>query len=336
MFDTTVRLRNNQGTGSGSVVADLGDVYEIETNHHVAGRRGTRNIIDIWQGGDVIASLESRTAQSWYESSKSKDVAILRVPKSQLGDKPLAVIPTAPPGYESKIKPGDKVYMIGCSDARWPRARCGNVLSIKGGLIYYDPKSIGGDSGSGVYHFSIPDQKWYCVGRTAWAIEARRGKWVGLAMSSDRVRAIRAGEVSTGWILPTGAKRLDEIESDDDSHRKSTNLKRSTSGKPVIKCSENELPRMACRLDLLRTQVPNKDGSEPKVLNVDAEETGLIFNRRPPMDDNGQPIHKPVPIKEGIGSGLFWVLIAIAGAVFVSTLALVWKFYSVILAFFGR
>lgn len=210
VFDNTVRIRNREGTGSGSVIADLGDAYEIETNHHVAGAKGARNVIDIWSGGDLAHSVPRPTEQSWFENGKSKDVAILRIPKSVLRGKSLSVIPPAPPGYSKTLKKGDKVFMVGCSDGRWPRARCGNVLKVTNGLIYYDPKSIGGDSGSAVYHYDIESQKWYDVGRTAWAI-MDNNRWVGLAMTTDRVYAIREGRVSSGWKLPTGAKPLDEI-----------------------------------------------------------------------------------------------------------------------------
>lgn len=233
VFDTTVRIRNRNGTGSGSCVADLGDVYEIESNHHVAGDPGKRNIIDIWSGGDLVDSTPETTVNSWFENGRSKDVAILHVKKSKLS-RPMAVVPTAPHGYSKTIKPGDKVYTIGCSDGRWPRARCGNVLLTEDGLIYYDPKSIGGDSGSGVYHFSIADQKWYCVGRTAWAIR-ENNRWVGLAMDSDRVHAIREGRVSTGWKLPTGAIPIDEIDFGDDARK-----------------PDFDLPNTALRLDVMR------------------------------------------------------------------------------------
>ena len=268
IFDNVVRIRNRTGTGSGSVVADLGDVYEIETNHHVAGARGTRNVIDIWSGGDLVHSVPQNTVQSWFEARKSKDIAILHVPKSLLQSQTLTVIDTAPPGYSKNIKAGDKVFMVGCSDGRWPRARCGNVLKVVNGLIYYDPKSIGGDSGSAVYHYSSEARKWYAVGRTAWAIMNEKGRWVGLAMDSDRVIAIREGRVSTGWQLPTGAKPLDEID------------------------LPKEAPNDAVRLDVMRVATPSPDGEEPQPL-----ETGIIFNR------DEQESDAPRNLRQGMGSG---------------------------------
>lgn len=295
IFDTTVRIRNRQGTGSGSVVADLGDKYEIESNHHVAERRGTRNVIDVWEGGDLFASLPQVTQQSWFEDGKSKDIAVLHIPKDQLRGE-LAVVPTAPQGFSKRLKAGDQVFMVGCSDGRWPRARCGNILKIDRGLIYYDPKSIGGDSGSGVYYFDEQTQQWLCVGRTAWAI--REGnRWVGLAMTSDRVRAIREGRVSTGWKLPTGAKPLDEIDFDG-----------------VEKVGfKSSLPNDAVRLDLMRVQKPRLSGEDPEPLDV-----GFCRPRKPSADS-------PKNIREGIGAGVasfsWWIGFTIAmGAVTVLVL----------------
>lgn len=208
VFDNTVRIRNRLGSGSGSIVADLGDAYEVETNRHVAQDNGFPNVVDIWNGGDLVWSKYIVTKQSWFQDRRSKDIAIIHIPKSKLDGKALPVIETAPQGFT--LRKGDKIFTVGCSDARWPRARCGSVLDLRNGLIYYDPKSIGGDSGSAVYAWSKEDQKFYAVGRTAWAIQ-ENGRWVGLAMDSNRVRAIRRGEVSDGWELPEDAVQIDTI-----------------------------------------------------------------------------------------------------------------------------
>ena len=274
VFDTTVRIRNRSGSGSGSIVADLGDRYEIETNYHVAGKNGTPNVVDIWVGGDLVASRPTSTANSWYQASKSKDIATLEIPKTDLGG-PLAVVPTAPPGWSETIRPGDMVYMIGCSDARWPRARCGNVIKNENGLIWYDPESIPGDSGSGVYQQDQKTGAWYCVGRTAWAIQ-ENGKWVGLAMTSDRVRDIREGRVADGWALPPGAVPIELLTNSDD-------------------CPECQaLPDDAVRLDLLGP-IGNTKTDAPIEQEIDADqpqpiETGVTaWTLRRSDDDTAAP-----------------------------------------------
>ena len=112
------------------------------------------------------------------------------------------------PYGEADLKAGEKIFTVGCSDGRVPRARCGAILQISNGLIYYLPKSISGDSGSAVFKYSSQRDAWEVVGRTAWAMQVD-GKWIGLAMTSDRVADIRAGRVAAGnFDLPEGAVPL--------------------------------------------------------------------------------------------------------------------------------
>jgi hypothetical protein len=315
VFNTTVRIRNNTGTGSGSVISDLGESYEIETNHHVAGRGGSPLVVDIWYDGDLVGSYRSQSKRSWFEDGKSKDIAVIEIPKKDLSG-PLAVVPTAPEGFAQKVKTGDKVYMIGCANGRWPRARCGNVLDHKNGLIWYEPESIGGDSGSGVYYFDKDSQKWLCVGRTAWAIQVN-GKWQGLAMDSDRVRAIREGRVSEGWDLPEGAVPIETIQQcEPDS--------------PIA------LPHGAMRLDsmyddsIVRTSAQEPQASpasdEAKPLEVQIREWGKdreispedsiwarLFKRH--QEENVKLFREESkPIRESIGKGIFYILLAVAGS----------------------
>jgi hypothetical protein len=218
-FDSTIRIRNREGTGCGNCVDYLVNIgnawestddlskathYEFETNRHVALDRGADAILDIWSDGDLVSSIRTKTFQSWFAEAKSKDVAILRVPLADVAG-PVPAIPLAPYGHQ--LKEGDKVFTVGCSDGRWPRARCGNVLQVSNGLIYYDPESIPGDSGGPVFAWSQERQRWETVGRTAWRMEQKPGKWIGLAMTSDRVRDIRSGRVLSdeNWKLPPGA-----------------------------------------------------------------------------------------------------------------------------------
>lgn len=269
VFDNALRIRNRSGSGSGNVVEDLGDEYEIETNHHVAGRRGTPNVIDIWIGGDLVASRPSATVQSWFRDGKSKDVAVLRVKKSDLGG-PLPVIPTAPKGWVERVVAGDKVFTVGCQSGQTPRARCGNVVKHENGLIWYEPESIPGDSGSAVYMQDSETGAWYAVGRTAWAIqEPGSRKWLGLAMDSDRVRAIRAGEVSDGWELPAGAKPIELIGND------------PPEADPVW------LPTEAVRLDLM---------GGPEISNLKSQ-----ISDSDPADGDPQPL--PVSLRRWSASG---------------------------------
>jgi len=217
-FDTSVRIRSRNSIGSASAVRYLKIVdssvtqvesplvathVEFETNRHVAGDRGDRHVVDVWYEGKLVSSVDCRTDDSWFQSGVSKDIATIIVSLESLGGA-VPVVPSAPYG-EADIQVGEKIFTVGCSDGRVPRARCGSVLKVADGLIYYLPKSISGDSGSAVFKYSSQRDAWEVIGRTAWAMQVD-GKWIGLAMTSDRVADIRAGRVSAGnFSLPEGA-----------------------------------------------------------------------------------------------------------------------------------
>lgn len=223
-FDASVRIRSRNSIGSASAVRYLKTVdstvstvdsvldathVEFETNRHVAGDRGTRHVVDVWYEGELVSSVNCQTDDSWFESGISKDIATIVVSLETLGGA-VPIVPTAPYG-EADLKAGEKIFTVGCSDGRVPRARCGAILQVSDGLIYYLPKSISGDSGSAVFKYSSQRDAWEVVGRTAWAMQVD-GRWIGLAMTSDRVADIRAGRVSAGnFDLPEGAVSLSTI-----------------------------------------------------------------------------------------------------------------------------
>ena len=208
--DATVRIRRAAGRftnfGSGVVVKETDQSYVVVTNHHVANRRGTVNTIDVFNWGYHVASIQAATVRSWFRDGHSKDIAILNIPKSKLGGE-MPVIPLSEYG-KSKLKKNDRIMTAGSSDGRWTRLRVGHVLKIERGLIYYLPQSIGGDSGGPV--FSADGKE--VVGITAWAIQDQKGRWVGLAMTADRVNDIMSGRVTgNDFFLPKGAVPITEL-----------------------------------------------------------------------------------------------------------------------------
>lgn len=208
--DSTVRIRRASGRftsfGSGVVIKETDRHYVVITNHHVAGGRGTANTIDVFNWGFHVASVQSRTQESWFRQGQSKDIAILHLDKSKLaGEMPIK--PLSEYG-ESTLKKNDRILTSGSSDGRWTRTRVGHVLKVERGLIYYLPQSIGGDSGGPV--FSADGKK--VVGITAWAIKDNQGRWVGLAMTADRVDDIMSGRVTgNDFHLPKGAVPITKI-----------------------------------------------------------------------------------------------------------------------------
>jgi len=209
-IDSTVRFRRRGNRfvtfGSGEVIAEAGDHYVAMSNHHVTDRKGTRNEIDLFSNGHLVKTVKMPVKQSWYKAGQSVDVSVTAIKKSSLGDLKLSVVPLAPRGWvKENIQPGDTITTIGCSDGRWPRARSGNVLDRRNGLLYIEPTSIGGDSGGPVYEATGQ----YVMGVTAWSLRMDNGKEVCLSMTSDRIHDIMEGIVSGTFALPEGAKEID-------------------------------------------------------------------------------------------------------------------------------
>ena len=223
-FDATVRIRSRNSTGSASAIKYLNEKengfaivdsvlqathVEFETNKHVAGTNGTPHVVDVWYEGELVASANCKTNKSWFESGVSKDIATIIVSLETLGGA-MPIVSAAPYG-KVKLKEGEKIFTVGCSSGRVPRARCGSVVKQESGLIYYLPQSIAGDSGSAVFRYSREREQWETIGRTAWAIQIGK-QWMGLAMTADRVDDIRSGRVSANdFNLPDGAVPIAEI-----------------------------------------------------------------------------------------------------------------------------
>lgn len=202
VFDMHIRIRNSGGTGSGNVIGETDTTYIVDTNHHVAGGVGKRNSLDIWLGGDLVKSgVPAVVTETWFKSTQSVDISTLTVMKADVG-LVLPVVPycTSADGYEPRV--GDHGFFGACAEGLWPRPRSGNILNVSGGLIYYEPNAIGGDSGSAVT--GIVNGQLKCIGRTAWSTRGSGGKWVGLAMTWQRIEQIKRGEVGE-WDLPKEA-----------------------------------------------------------------------------------------------------------------------------------
>lgn len=199
-WDTHVRIRLPRWSGSGNVIAETETHYVIETNGHVAPTVGQVVTVDFYFRGD-ITSVQGVTKKVWFESNKSKDVALVDVPKASVNFKP-AVIPYYPnEDYEPKV--GDLIFTGACMEGMSPRPRASNVLAVQNGVVYSDPVSIGGDSGS--VNLQVIDGKLWSVGRLAWSIQYN-GRWVCGSMSAKRVADIKAGRVAAVEALPEGWK----------------------------------------------------------------------------------------------------------------------------------
>lgn len=204
VVDNIVRFRRangrgNMAVGSGSIVGETETHYLIDSNRHVTLGRGTVNRIDYWNNGKQRGTISAPVQDAWFKDKAAKDISTTMVPKSAFPG-PMPVLPYAPRGYKPRV--GQLVISGACSDGRWPRPRVGRIAFVEPGLIYCEPPSIGGDSGSGIY-----DETGKLIGRTAWYAD-RNGKRYCLAHTSDRVHDIKSNQTTADIQLPESAEML--------------------------------------------------------------------------------------------------------------------------------
>ena len=129
VFDSSVRVRSRGSIGSASAVGYLrleGTDYipeadilrsthvEFGTNAHVAGKVNEGHVLDVWNHGDLVASVKVKTCERWFKSGVAKDLANFVVSLEELGGAQ-PVVPLTPYG-ELSVSPGDMVFAsVGCS-----------------------------------------------------------------------------------------------------------------------------------------------------------------------------------------------------------------------------
>ena len=202
-IDAVVRVRNRNGSGTGSVYGETETAYQIVTNYHVAGRSGNANTVDVWNNGQLVKSIRTRVLKHFFARGANKDISLLEIPKSSLPGR-LPVIKMAEYHSES-LRVGDRIWQIGCDAGNWTNAERGVVLAIKDGVVFYLPKSIPGNSGGPIYTADCSKQ----LGITTWVgpmtIDGKRYPAVGMAQTHDRFWDIVEGRVSMDLPLPNSA-----------------------------------------------------------------------------------------------------------------------------------
>ena len=74
-IDAVVRVRNRNGSGTGSVYGETESTYQIVTNYHVAGRSGNINTVDIWNNGRLVKSIRTRVLKHFFARGANKAVS---------------------------------------------------------------------------------------------------------------------------------------------------------------------------------------------------------------------------------------------------------------------
>jgi len=210
ILDAVARVRQGNFGGTASCIYEDDEFYWFITNHHVAGRQGTRNSLEIFNYGRALKPIATVTIRSWFSRGLGKDLALLRVRKTSLPG-PLPVIPIAE-SQDHDPREGDTIVICGCPAGIHPSASFGHIVRVRDGLIFYLSTSVGGNSGGPIYN----ENQDYQIGVTAWKTVIQidgRPVEVGLAMSGQLVQDILYGRVAADSIpkLPDGATEIVEL-----------------------------------------------------------------------------------------------------------------------------
>jgi hypothetical protein len=211
IYEATVRVSVQGGTGTGTVFREDDQFYYILTNAHVATNQevGLEFTKDHYPSPRFKGSLVTRVMRSGI------DVAVVRIAKSALPTGlTLPVIPLATPEQVTS-----ELFLVtsGCQAGERPSVQLTLTTRTTNGLIYYLPTSRPGRSGSAL----ISRDGKTIQGLVAWMTD-NSAKSEGLAMRVDVIRAIALGQTATTEIVsdfPDGAVQIplaptDAVESE--------------------------------------------------------------------------------------------------------------------------
>lgn len=208
-YDLHQRVQMPRHSGSANIIGRRRGKYVAQSNAHVID--DDTCTLQFWFGGDRMKSVSAQTTFRRLVNGRSIDIAEAEFDESEI-DWALPVPPVATEQDHPNLKVGSHIFVGGFAQGvMWAWPRSGNILRITESLIYYEPRSIGGDSGSPVYAFH--NGQLYVVGRTAWSTQLN-GRTVGLAMTWRQIEKIKNREVSTdsnSEALPPGTKYPHEI-----------------------------------------------------------------------------------------------------------------------------
>lgn len=185
IYEATVRVSVQGGTGTGTIFREDEQYYYVLTNAHVATNQevGLEFTKDHYPSPRFKGSLVSRVMRSGI------DVAVVRIAKNALpSGLTLPVIPLATPEQVTS-----ELFLVtsGCQAGERPSVQLTLTTRSTNGLIYYLPTSRPGRSGSAL----ISRDGKTIQGLVAWMTD-NSAKSEGLAMKVDVIRAIALGEAA--------------------------------------------------------------------------------------------------------------------------------------------
>jgi hypothetical protein len=193
LYESTVRVSTNSGTGTGNVFNESETHYYVLTNAHVVGRASNVGIefTKFWKNIPYHSPvIRGKVEQRRLIEGGSFDVAIVSIPKSSMRGVKIPVIPLATRVDDDEAQ---KLGLLtnGCQAGELPSIQPIRVKKSDGQLIYYVPTSRPGRSGSAIV--DVKSGKIY--GLVAWMTGQGKNSQ-GLAMTAKRIRP---------WVLNKNA-----------------------------------------------------------------------------------------------------------------------------------
>jgi len=207
--EATVRIRNGSSMGTGTVFREGDDAFYVLTNAHVAGTTlGNRVQLEFWREGHQSKPVGGETVAVAYIPRAYRDIAVVKVPKSVLGNYKPPVVPLA--GSQDSFD-YQNIFSVGCPSGRWPTAFEGFALRRQangGDTIHFVPMPAGGRSGSAI--FDVNGREPTIIGLIAWRSTDEGGHGLdgrgethgyGIAMTHQEVWAGLSGRQTTASVL---------------------------------------------------------------------------------------------------------------------------------------
>jgi hypothetical protein len=207
--EATVRIRNGNSMGSGTLFRESEEHLYVLTNAHVAGTGlGNRVQVEFWREGHQSRPIEAETVAVAYIPRAYRDIAVVRVDRRALGGYRPPVIPLADSQDSFNYQ---NIFSVGCPSGRWPTAFEGFALRRQangGDTIHFVPMPAGGRSGSAI--FDVKGGEAQIIGLIAWRSTDSGGHGLdgrgethgyGIAMTHQEVWAGLSGKQTTSSVL---------------------------------------------------------------------------------------------------------------------------------------
>mgnify|MGYP003333932074 CR=1 FL=1 len=152
-----VELEKSWTGGTGFVYKeDKNFFYVMTAGHVIDGCIKNYCLLHFFNNGKAVDAVQGEISKKDYNKSETideselvRDIAILKVKKTDFKNFQPTIIPLAP--ANKRIAIDETVFSLGCPNLRWPSAFLGSVNHSIPERFFFSPDVIGGRSGSPVY-----------------------------------------------------------------------------------------------------------------------------------------------------------------------------------------